>query len=143
MGAVLAFCEGIEGQNRPESAREQILFLTNANDGQRVAAVVGQRIEINLTTTGPGSYGDPIVSAAAIRVRTVAWPKSQVPGGPTQIYIFQGAAEGEAEIRIPHSGRGSFSVTVQIGTNAGNSEQAQMTPDQTNDAKWKAHGPIW
>jgi len=137
VGAVLVFCEGTEGQNRPESVREQILFLTNANDGQRVAAVVGQRIEISLATIGPGSYGDPIVSSAAIRFRNVAWPKSQAPGGPTQIYIFQGAAEGEAEVRIPHSGRGSFSVTVQVGTNAGNSEQAQMMPDQANDAKWK------
>ena len=137
VGAVLVFREGIEGQNRPESAREQILFLTNSNDGQRVAAVVGQRIEISLATIGPGSYGDPIVSSAAIRFRNVTWPKSQAPGGPTQIYIFQGAAEGDAEIRIPHSGRGSFSVTVQVGANAGNSEQAQMTPDQANDAKWK------
>jgi hypothetical protein len=137
VGALLVSCEGIEGQNRPESVREQILFFTNANEGQRVTAVVGQRIEISLATIGPGSYGDPFVSSAAIRFRNVAWPKSQTPGGPTQIYIFQGAAEGEAEIRIPHSGRGSFSVTVQVGSNAGNSKQAQMTPDQANDAKWK------
>ena len=131
------FCEGIEGQSRPESAQEQILFLTNANNGQRVAVVVGQRIEISLATIGPGSYGDPIVSSAAICFRSVAWPKSQTPGGPTQLFIFDAMAEGEAEIRIPHSGRGSFSVTVQVGANAGKSEQAQMTPDQANDAKWK------
>lgn len=137
VSAVLAFCEGIGGQNRPESAQEQILFLTNANNGQRVAAVVGQRIEISLATIGPGSYGDPSVSSPAIRFRNVAWPKSQTPAGPTQIYIFQGTAEGEAEIRIPHNGRSSFSVTVQVGAGAGNSEQAQMTPDQANDAKWE------
>ena len=137
VAAVLVFCEGIEGQNRPESGQEQILFLTNANNGQRVAAVVGQRIEISLATIGPGSYGDPSVSSAAIRFRNVAWPQSPTPAGPTQIYIFEGTAEGEAEIRIPHSGRGSFSVTVQVGARAGNSEQARMTPDQANDAKWK------
>jgi hypothetical protein len=137
VGAVLVFCEGIEGQNRPESAQEQILFLTNANDGQRVAAAVGQQIEISLATIGPGSYGDPIVSSAAIRFRNVAWPNRKPRGGPTQIYIFQATAEGEAEIRIPYSSRGPFSVTVQVGANAGNSEQARMTPDQANDAKWK------
>lgn len=137
VGAVLMFCEGIAGQRRPESAQEQILFLTIANDGQRVAAAVGQQIEISLATVGPGSYGDPTVSSAAIRFRNVAWPKSQTPGGPTEIYIFQATAEGEAEIRIPHSGRGSFSVTVQVGANARNSEQARMTPDQANNAKWK------
>jgi hypothetical protein len=135
--AVLVFSEPIERQNIPKSAREQTLFLTNANDGQRVAAVVGQRIEISLATIGPGKYEDPIVSSAAIRFRNVAWPKSQTPGGPTQVYIFEATAEGEVEIRIPHSGRGSFSVTVQVGANAGNLEQVQMTPDQANDAKWK------
>ena len=137
VAAVLVFWEGIEGQNRPESGQEQILFLTNANNGQRVAGVVGQRIEISLATIGPGSYGDPSVSSAAIRFRNVAWPQSQTPAGPTQIYIFEGTAEGEAEIRIAHSGRGSFSVTVQVRASAGNSEQARMTPDQANDAKWK------
>ena len=136
MCEVLVFCEGIEAQNRQESAQEQILFLTNANDGQRVAAVVGQRVEISLATVGPGSYGDPVVSSGAIRFRNVAWPKSQNPGGPTQIYIFEATAEGAAEIRIPHSERGSFSVTVQVGANVGNLEQAQMTPDQANNAKW-------
>ena len=137
VGAVLVFCEGIDGQNRPEIAQEQILFLTNSNNGQRVAAVVGQLIEISLATIGPGSYGDPSVSSSAIRFRNVAWPQSQTPAGPTQIYIFEGTAEGEAEIRIPHSGRGSFSVTVQVGASAGNSEQVPMTPDQANDAEWK------
>ena len=136
-GAALAFSQAIEAQSKPESAQEQILFLTNANDGQRVATVVGQLIEITLATIGPGSYGDPIVSSAAVRFRNVAWPKSQTPGGPTQIYIFQGTAEGETEIRIPHSDRGSFSVTVQVGASAGSLGQARLTPDQANDAQWK------
>jgi hypothetical protein len=135
--AVFGFCAGIGGQNTPESANQQDLFLTNSNDGQRVAAVVGQRIEISLATIGPGSYEAPEISSATIRFMNVAWPKCQTPGGPTQIYIFQATAEGEAEIRIPHSGRGSFSVTVQVGANAGKSEQARMMPDQANNAKWK------
>jgi hypothetical protein len=135
--AVFVFCAGIGRQNSPESANQQVLFLTNSNDGQRVAAVVGQRIEISLAAIGPGSYEAPEISSATIRFRNVAWPKSQTPGGPTQIYIFQTTAEGEAEIRIPHSRRGSFSVTVQVGANAGKSEQARMTPDQANNAKWK------
>ena len=92
VAAVLVFCEGIEGQNRPGSAEEQILFLTNANNGQRVVAAVGQRIEISLATIGAGRYGDPSVSSSAIRFRNVAWPQSQTPAGPTQIYIFQGSA---------------------------------------------------
>jgi len=135
--AVLVFCAGTEGQSRSNSTHEQILFLTNANDGQRVAAALGQRVEVKLATIGPGNYGDPIVSSSAIQFRNMAWPQSQNPGGPTQIYVFEAMAEGEAEIRIPHSVEGSFSVTVQVGANVGNSEQARMTPDQANDAKWK------
>jgi hypothetical protein len=135
-GAGLVFCAGVHGQDRPKSPLNQILFLTNANNEQRVASVVGQRIEIKLATIGPGNYGDPSVSSPAIRFRNMAWPL-QNPGGPTQIYIFDAMAEGEAEIRIPHSIRASFSVTVQVGANVRNSQQARMTPDQANDAKWK------
>ena len=138
VAAVLVVCVGIGGQNRPEGAEQQILFLTNSNDGQRVAAVVGQRIEISLATIGPGSYEAPHISSGAIRFWNVAWPKLQTPGGPTQIYIFQATAEGEAEIRIPHSRHGWFSVTVQVGPGAGKTLHALMSPDQANDAKWKA-----
>jgi hypothetical protein len=135
IGVLLVFCEGVGGQDKPESTKEQVLFLTNANNDQQVAAAVGQRIEIGLPTIGTEGYGDPIISTPAIRFRNVASSKSQTLGGPAQIYIFEATEEGIAEIRIPSS-RDSFSVTVQVVAN-GNSGQARMTPDQMNAAKWK------
>jgi len=133
----LLFSGGMGRQDRPASAEQQVLFLTDANDGQRVAAAPGQRIEISLATVGPGSYETPEISSEAVRFWNVAWPKLETPGGPTQIYMFQAKSEGEAEIRIPHEGHGSFSVTVEVEAGERKAMDAWMLADQANNAKWK------
>lgn len=134
-----AFCgkAGEQSHAKGQSTEQQILLLTNANSGQRVAAVVGQRIEITLATTGPGNFGTPEISSAAVRFWNVAFPRLQSPGGPTQVYLFQGAVEGEAEVTIPHTERAAFSVIVQVRSSTGKSLNAVMTADQENTAAWK------
>src|SRR5690349_21528560 len=100
------------------SIKQQVLSLNRTNNGQHVAATVGQQIEITLGTIGPGHYGTPQISSPAIRFNSVAFPTRQTPGGPTQIYIFEVAGEGEAEVKIPHTYYVAFTVTIQVGSAA-------------------------
>jgi len=32
----------------------------------------------------------------------MAFPKGQIPAGPTQVYRFRAAFQGEAQVEIPH-----------------------------------------
>jgi hypothetical protein len=67
------------------------------------------------------------------------------PGGPTYVYIFEAAAEGEAKVKIPIvysddpdlTQRLTFAVTIQVGS-AGKPAalQASRTPDQANTTAW-------
>lgn len=103
-----------EGDTSSGSA-QPVLSLNRASDGQHVAATVGQRIELTLQTIGPGQYEMPQISSPAIRFVSVTWPREQNPGGPTQVFRFDAAAEGKAEIQIPHSdSNATFRITIQI-----------------------------
>jgi hypothetical protein len=126
----------------------QVLSLDFTNNGQRLAAGVGQQIEISLGTVGPKQYGAPEISSPAILLESVAlqWPPT--PGGPGFVYIFEATSEGEAQIKVPIiNGMDSpdlakgleFSVTIRIGPAAGKPSALHvlMTPDQANTAPWK------
>ena len=104
---LMAFCGNSAAQQVPtsQSAEQKPLSLTRANDGQHVSAKVGQPIVITLQTIGPGAYGTPQISSRAVRFdgSRFAHPREQNPGGPKQYYHFTAIAEGEAQIRIPHT----------------------------------------
>jgi len=126
------------------SAKQQILSLNFTNNGQHVAATVGQQIEIRLGAMAP--Y-DPQVSSSAIRLESVAldWPPN--PGLATHVYIFEAAAEGEGAVKVPITdcsnpdlpGGLTFAVTIRVGrADAGRSTHyASRTPDQANTAQWE------
>ncbi len=100
-----------------ESGAQKILSLNRANDGQHVAATVGEPIEITMQTIGGGQYDTPQISSPAVRFESSAFkpPKEQNPGGPTQVYRFTAAGEGEAQVRIPHTAENAtFVVTIQV-----------------------------
>lgn len=100
-----------------ESGAKKVLSLNRANDGQHVAATVGQPIEIAMQTIGGGQYGTPQISSRAVRFEGSAFkpPREQNPGGPTQLYRFTAVAEGEAQVRIPHTAENAtFTVTIQV-----------------------------
>jgi hypothetical protein len=129
------------------SIEQQVLSLNFTNNGQHLAATVGQQIEITLGTVGPQKYGAPQVSSPVIRLESVALAVPPNPGGPTYVYIFETTADGEAQIRIPvinsenpdWTKRLTFAVTIHVGSAAGipPAQHASMTPDQANSAPWK------
>jgi hypothetical protein len=110
---------------------------------------VGKQIEITLGTVGPKKYGAPEVSSPAIRLENTAldWPPN--PGGPTYMYIFTAAAEGEAQITVPidyandpycaERKQHTFVLTIRVGSARRNSLglRASLAPDQSNTALWK------
>jgi hypothetical protein len=129
------------------NATRQVLSLNFRNNGQRLSATAGQQIEITLGTVGPKQYGEPQVSSPAIRLESIAldWPPN--PGGPTFIYIFEAAAEGEVQVKVPILNSDNpdltkqltFAVTIRVGPAAGDQRglRASMTPDQANTEPWK------
>ncbi len=143
-------CPGADGQQVNVSstkATQQVLSLNFANSGQHWTARVGQQVEITLGTVGPRQYGTPQVSSPAIRLKSVELAGPSNPGNSTFVYIFEAAAEGEVQIKIPiinsdnpdDTKRLTFTVAIQVGSTAGNPppRRAFMTPDQANTAPWK------
>jgi hypothetical protein len=97
------------------SITQEELSLSRANDGQHVSAKVGQPIVVTLQTIGGGQYGRPQLSSRAIRFESVDFPSKQNPGGPTQVYRLTAIAEGEAQIRIPHTGSNpAVTFTIKV-----------------------------
>jgi hypothetical protein len=127
--------------------KQQLLSLNFTNNGQHLAATVGQPIEITLGTVGPKQYGTPQVSSPAIRLESVELAGPQNPGGPTYVYFFEAAAAGEAQVKIPivdsdnpeWTKQLTFTVTIRVGSAAGGAPElrASVTPDQANTPPWK------
>ena len=116
---LMASCGSAYGQKvgTPPSATQQQISLNRANDGQRVSAQVGQSIVVTLQTIGGGHYNSPQISSRAIRFDSAIYPpaREQNPGGPTQVYHFTAIAEGEAQIKIPHTGSNpTVTFTIQV-----------------------------
>lgn len=128
------------------SARQRVLFLNFTNNRQQLPATVGQQIEITLGTVGPQQYGEPQVSSPAVRHEGTALKYPVIPGGPTFIYIFDAAAEGEADIKVPivHpsnpdlANRLSFAIKIRVGPAPDNLRQrgASRSLDQENSKPW-------
>ena len=123
---VLVVCGKADAQkvDAPSPASQQhILSLNFTNNGQHLVASVGQQIEITLGTVGGPQYGKPEVSSATIRLESVALGLPVTPGGPTFIYIFEAAAEGQAQVKVPiinsdnpdWTQQHTFAATIQVG----------------------------
>ena len=84
--------------------------VPQSNDGERVAARVGQPIVGKPSAVA--SYGEPKVSSASVRFDTSSFPPMHKPGGPTQIYRFTAAEEGGAKIAI--GANPTFTLTIQV-----------------------------
>ena len=131
----------------PASIEQQVLYLNFANNRQHLTATLDQQIEITLRTVGPSQYGMSQVSSPAVRLESVSLAVPPNPGGPTYVYIFQAASEGEAEVTIPiinsenedAAKRRTFTVTIHVESAPGNplASHSSRTPDQANTAPWK------
>jgi archaellum component FlaF (FlaF/FlaG flagellin family) len=146
---VLVVCGKADAQkvDAPSPTSQQhILSLNFTNNGQHLVASVGQQIEITLGTVGGPQYGKPEVSSAAIRLECVALGVPVTPGGPTFIYIFEAAAEGQAQVKVPiinshnpdWTKEHTFAATIHVGPASGNPRKphAFLTPDQSNTEPW-------
>ena len=131
----------------PASIEQRELSLSFANNGQHLTATLDQQIEITLGTVGPSQYGTSRISSPVVRLESVSLGVPPNPGGPTYVYIFLAASEGEAEVTIPiinsenpgAAKRRTFTVTIQVEPGPGNplASHTSMTLDQANTAPWK------
>ena len=117
---LMVFCGNPSNQKAgtSQSITQPALLLNRTNDGQHVSVKVRQPIIITLQTIGGGHYDTPQISSRAIRFESAVYPPRQNPGGPTQVYRFTAAAEGEAQIRIPHTDSNpSVTFTIRVKKN--------------------------
>lgn len=143
LGTVCANAEAQKADVSSTSIKQQVLSFDFTNNGQHVTSIVGQQIEIILGSVGPTQYGAPLVSSTAIRLESTAveWPAN--PGGRTFVYIFEAAAEGEAQVIIPflHSPdpdttkKKTFMLMIRVGS-AAEKPRPSRKPDQSNTATW-------
>jgi hypothetical protein len=71
------------------------------DSGGFVSAKLGEELDIKLSSIGPSSYGDPVVSSSSVQYLSVSVVPPYTPGGPTQLFTFKAAALGQATITIP------------------------------------------
>ena len=95
---------------------DDIVALQASERNRRVAAAVGDRIEITLQTIGSGEYASPpTISSPAVAFLNVVGCGEPVPAGATQCFHFRAAARGQAVITFTHSDRNpSVQDTVDV-----------------------------
>ena len=75
--------------------------FTVTDSGGFVSAKLGEELDIKLSSIGPSSYGDPVVSSSSVQYLSVSVVPPYTPGGPTQLFTFKAAVVGQATIAIP------------------------------------------
>ena len=89
---------------------DSIVALDAGERNRRVAARVGEQIDITLQSIGPGEYASPpALSSSAIVFLDVGYC-GNLPAGVTQCFHFRAAAPGQAVLVFTHSG---FNPSVQ------------------------------
>ncbi len=68
-----------------------------------VAAVMGTRLDISLSTHGEGQFGEPLISLPIVRLLESSVVPSQAGEELRQRYRFETLATGRTDVRFPHS----------------------------------------
>ena len=68
-----------------------------------VAAVMGTRLDISLSTHGEGQFGEPLISLPIVRLLESSVVPSQAGEELRQRYRFEPLATGRTDVRFPHS----------------------------------------
>lgn len=99
----------------------ETIRVSNADGGRTVVAGVGDKIDATLQTIGAGSFGNPTVSSGSVVFLGQSSVGPPIPAGATQLYRFEAAAPGRADITIPHTGdlpafpaNPAFTVSVEV-----------------------------
>jgi hypothetical protein len=154
VAVVLVVCANAQTRNKDASSSasaQNFLSLDFANNGQSVAATVGEQIELTLGLVGPARYGDPQISSPAIRLENTALylqpNMPPPPGGATVIYVLEAVAEGEVQIKLPvvdaienpeEARMYAFSIKIRVGPGAGDHPlRANLRTDQANMEPWR------
>jgi len=99
----------IEPTARPTSQ----FSLTMADTGRTITVPVASEVDVTLQTIGPAEYGNPQLSSPSVRFLSVSYVTPPVPAGPTQLFRFEAAAQGQTTITIQSTGHSpEFEVTV-------------------------------
>ena len=130
-GWLSAHNELIAQTGNSSAGAQSVLALTRANNGQHIAARVGQTIQVDVQSLGSAEYESPQVSSPSVRYLNSVRAMPPNPGGAIPIFIFEAVSAGEAEIRIPRHDSPGFAVTVEVKPGA---EQAGtlVRLDQSN-----------
>ena len=92
----------------------EVVELTGEDNGRDMMVSFHQEVHVTLQTIGPGQFGKPVVSSAAVEFEGMSFAAVQNPGGPTQLYEFRTVDNGAAVVTIPHdSGSAPFTVTLR------------------------------
>jgi hypothetical protein len=68
-----------------------------------VAAVMGTRLDIILSTDGDGQFGEPLISLPIVRLLESSIVPPQAGEELRQRYRFETLATGRTDVRFPHS----------------------------------------
>jgi hypothetical protein len=68
-----------------------------------VAAVMGTRLDISLSTYGQGQFDEPLISVPNVRLLETSVLPSQPGETLRQRYRFETLATGRTDVRFPHS----------------------------------------
>ena len=90
------------------------LQLTNTSRDSVIELKVGDNVVLTLQTIGPGDYGKPELSSAAVSFDGTSLVSPPNPGGPQRSYVFHAVAAGEATLTIPHSVGATFRLTFHV-----------------------------
>ena len=92
------------------------IVLDGTAQASAIELVVGQPVELTLSTVGPGNYAEPQLSSSAVAFDGSQSPSNPNPGGPTQIFLFHAVALGSTIVTIPHTqaGHASFTLTFHV-----------------------------
>jgi hypothetical protein len=133
------------------ASTQSFLSLGFANNGQNVAATVGEQIQLTLGLAGPTHYGEPQISSSAVRLEETALPLQphEPPspgGGGWTTYFFRATREGEAQIKFSvvdaidaeEAKTYAFSISIRVGPGAGNPTlRPSLKIDQENTEPWE------
>jgi len=102
-------------QSNGQGTDPAVVQLTGAQRGEHVEVAVGDEIDIELQTVGPGEYETPAVSSDAVQFVSASQLTPPNPAGPRQLYRFEALQGGSAQVSIPHSGAADeFTVVVDV-----------------------------
>lgn len=75
--------------------------FTQTDSGKVVSAMLGDELDVKLSSIGPSSYGEPVLSSDSVQYLNVSVVGPYTPGGSTQLFKLKAVAQGQCTVTIP------------------------------------------